>query len=604
MKIVYVDDVDDYVGVVQIACKSIERWLKRSVSFRWITIGKSRTGLLWLKAGKECAADEIDKELSGTRCVPSKADIDQTLVDPDTIYLLDLEFHNVYLKTYGFDLGLYLVSRGVPRDRIVLFTAWAGRVFEQFKDEVGKGDGAPPMSFFPYEKEALGGDPQTMGERLAWKLIELRPAVLVPAGKPRTKSSATQMPEGVIGVSNQLQHVVEQCRRAISIDKPVLITGETGTGKELVARLIHRLSSRARGPFVAVNCAALPDNLVESELFGYEKGAFTGAAQQKLGGIEIADGGVLFLDEIGDLSLVTQAKLLRVLQDHKLTRLGATKEREIDFLLLSATNKDLRALVRDGAFREDLFYRISVLEIPLPPLRDRREDILPLAKHFLAKGYPSASFSFTQEAERLLLDARWEGNARELENAILRAAVSTDDAIITPAAMQKAIRAANVGRKSAKGDKFSGDIWTQWLEVVQRLKGRMNIQRNVMSAFSAALRNLPDGDLDASNETVGLIWDVLVAAVRQMCEKPEDVRRTRLEGDYGLPIVKLASLLDSLNLKQQTKEVLVDAVNHPLPNWGDFKFSGEANPRDWDEKKKERVIRVADAMAKSNQWRR
>lgn len=597
MRLVYVDDVADYAAVVRCACASMEKWLKRPVTCHFVTLGKNTSGLLWLKDGRECTAADIHKELVGTRCVPSKADIEETLSHPDTIYLLDLEFHPVYLKAYGLDLGLYLVSRGVSRDRIVLFTAWAGRVFQRFKEEVSKGPAKPCVSFFPYEKEALAGDPESMGERLAWKLIELRPPVLLEPGKTSPKAAAAEGFPEVIGESNQLRKVIEQCRNVAVIDRPVLITGESGTGKEfLVARLIHRLSSRSTSPFVAVNCAALPEHLAESELFGYEKGAFTGAAQPTPGHIESAHGGVLFLDEIGDLSLANQAKLVRVLQDHRVTRLGSRRGRSIDFLLLSATNKDLKALCNANLFRPDLFYRISVAEIAIPPLRERPADILPLARHFLVKASPAQTRQFAPDTERLLLEAKWEGNARELDNAIVRAVLLTSQVTIPPSVMRDAIGAVRLDRTAA-ANRTPTEGWAPWLAAAGELKARMGINRNLMSAFSAALRNLPDGELRCTDESVRLIWDVLVAAVRQMCERRDDVRRSRMKGDYGLPIFKLATLLGSLDLGQSAQEALSDAVKYPLPNWSDFEYSGEANPREWESDKKKRVIRVIETMA-------
>jgi two-component system response regulator HydG len=206
----------------------------------------------------------------------------------------------------------------------------------------------------------------------------------------------------------------------------VLIQGESGTGKELVARTIHARSPRRQGPFVAVNCAALPEALLESELFGYEKGAFTGAVGRKPGRFELADGGTLFLDEVADLSLVTQPKILRVLQEGELERLGGTRTVHVDVRIVAATNQDLAQLVREKRFREDLFYRLHVITITVPPLRERREDIRLLAQHFLriyaAKNNRRLE-GFTEEALRHLEGYSWPGNVRELENVVERAVV-------------------------------------------------------------------------------------------------------------------------------------------------------------------------------------
>lgn len=219
-------------------------------------------------------------------------------------------------------------------------------------------------------------------------------------------------------------------------DSPVLIRGESGTGKELVARTLHRQSRRVDKPFVAINCGAIPEHLIQSELFGHEKGAFTGAHQRKVGRIEAADGGTLFLDEIGDLPPSIQVKLLRVLQEREVVRLGSRRPIPIDVRLVAATNVDLADAVVAGHFREDLFYRLHVATIQLPPLRERRGDILPLAEYFIVEhcrrlGYTSASLS--PEAERKLLGHSWAGNIRELENAIHHALLVCRNRLIQPA---------------------------------------------------------------------------------------------------------------------------------------------------------------------------
>src|SRR5581483_4534501 len=196
----------------------------------------------------------------------------------------------------------------------------------------------------------------------------------------------------------------------------VLILGETGTGKELVARAIHRHSNRARGPFVAVNCAAIPAELMESELFGHVRGAFTGAVQARAGHFRQADGGTLFLDEIGDMTAAMQAKMLRALQDGKITPVGGSAAHSVNVRIIAATNRDLTELVREEKFREDLFYRLNVLRIELPPLRERGPDILLLAEHFLRKAAPQAPKKLSASAVQAMLKYAWPGNVRELEN--------------------------------------------------------------------------------------------------------------------------------------------------------------------------------------------
>jgi sigma-54-specific transcriptional regulator len=231
--------------------------------------------------------------------------------------------------------------------------------------------------------------------------------------------------------SRELHQLIE---RIAPSEATVLITGETGTGKELIARHVHAHSSRRDASFVAVNCGAFLETLIESELFGYERGAFTGAHQAKAGWFETARGGTLFLDEIGDLPLPMQVKLLRVLQEREVVRLGARKAIPIDVRLIAATNVDLAEAVRAGRFREDLYYRLQVISLPLRPLRERPGDIMPLTRHFLqiyARRLHLAAVSITPDAERALLDYPWPGNIRELENVIHRALLVSHDGAVT-----------------------------------------------------------------------------------------------------------------------------------------------------------------------------
>ena len=238
----------------------------------------------------------------------------------------------------------------------------------------------------------------------------------------------------VVGVSPAWKATVEHATKVAPTETTVLVTGESGTGKEVIARLIHRGSARAKGPFVAMNCAAIPEQLLESELFGYEKGAFSGAVSGKPGLIERAAGGVLFLDEIGEMGLSVQVKLLRFLQEREFQRLGGVKTLKADVRIVAATNRDLRAASERGQFRDDLYYRISVFEIRTPPLRERTEDILPLAKMFLedlsrSLGQPAAGIS--KEATVRLLACRWPGNVRELRNVLERASILSGGGLIT-----------------------------------------------------------------------------------------------------------------------------------------------------------------------------
>ena len=234
--------------------------------------------------------------------------------------------------------------------------------------------------------------------------------------------------EDIIGKSPAIQKVLKEVQVVAPTHSTVLLYGETGTGKELIARAIHNVSSRRNRPFVAVNCAAIPSGLLESELFGHEKGAFTGAVMQKKGKFELADGGTLFLDEIGDIPIELQPKLLRVLQEQEFERLGSTRTTRVDVRIIAATHRDLSELIRKGEFREDLFYRLNVFPIEIPPLRKRRQDIPLLVNHFvskLARRMRKEITSISSEAMESLVANPWRGNIRELANFIERAVILT-----------------------------------------------------------------------------------------------------------------------------------------------------------------------------------
>ncbi|HUI46797.1 MAG TPA: sigma-54 dependent transcriptional regulator [Nitrospirota bacterium] len=229
--------------------------------------------------------------------------------------------------------------------------------------------------------------------------------------------------DSIIGNSDAIREVLDMAGRVAASDATVLITGERGTGKELLAKGIHFNSSRSKGPFVAVNCAAIPEALIESELFGHVKGAFTGAGRDKEGKFELADGGTILLDEIGDLRIDLQAKILRVLQERTVDRLGGTKPIPVDVRVIASTNKDIEQAIKEGKFREDLYDRLNVVALRIPPLRDRREDILPLVNYFLKKFNKDAVVSVAEEAQQALLSYGWSGNVRELESVMERASV-------------------------------------------------------------------------------------------------------------------------------------------------------------------------------------
>ncbi len=263
--------------------------------------------------------------------------------------------------------------------------------------------------------------------------------------------------ERIVGRSEPLEKVLAVVRKVAKSNATVLVRGETGTGKELIAGALHHNSLRAARNFVKVNCAALQENLLESELFGHEKGAFTGADRQRVGRFEQADGGSLFLDEIGDMSGSTQAKILRVLQEHEFERLGGTRTIKVDVRLVAATNRDLPAMVAAGHFREDLYYRLNVVTIEMPALRERKEDILPLAGWFVRRfsgELKKRLDGLDPEAQKMLTRYNWPGNIRELENAIERAALLTESTLIRSEDLRLGDHSNNASREPTSSVKI------------------------------------------------------------------------------------------------------------------------------------------------------
>ena len=333
--------------------------------------------------------------------------------------------------------------------------------------------------------EATEPDAPGVARRLgltAWLAKPVDPGLVVATVRRLLERRRLQARTGIVGESPAIQEVLVKIEQMAPVTSTVLLEGESGTGKELVAHAIHDLSPRRGKPFIAVNCAAIPDTLLESELFGHEKGAFTGAAERRLGRFELADGGTLFLDEIANVPLRQQAKLLRVLETGEMERVGSSKTRRVDARVLSATNADLHAEVEAGRFRADLLFRLNTVEIHLPPLRERREDIPPLAAHFLARyvqRYRKQVEGIDAGAIQAMLQYGWPGNVRELDHTIERAVLM---------ARGTQIEAVDLGLASprASGPGVSQGLEEMSLESVESILIRKALSRSNGNVSQAA----------------------------------------------------------------------------------------------------------------------
>jgi transcriptional regulator with PAS, ATPase and Fis domain len=282
----------------------------------------------------------------------------------------------------------------------------------------------------------------------------------------------------IIGESPALQSILGEVKKVANTKSSVLLLGETGTGKELFARVIHHNSSRRDMPFVPINCSAIPETLLETELFGHVRGAFTGAVATKKGILEEAEGGTVFLDEIGDMSLALQAKLLRVIEDQVIRPLGSTKGTKVDIRFITATNKDLTAEVREGSFREDLYYRINVISLKIPPLRQRKEDIDMLARHYLAKYAQEMGKQVTNvspEALDIMKNYQWAGNVRELQNVIERAILICDGGNIGTDHLPVSLKGEETFEQQVFDQKLSIEDYTK--AFIQKFQGLYNEQQ-------------------------------------------------------------------------------------------------------------------------------
>ena len=334
----------------------------------------------------------------------------------------------------------------------------------------------------------------------------------------------------MVGRSRAMQQVYRMITRVLRNDLTVLVLGESGTGKELVAEAIHQLGHRKSGPFVAVNAAAIPRDLIESELFGHEKGAFTGAIAQTIGKFEQANGGTLFLDEIGDMPMEAQTRLLRALQSGRIRRVGGRQEIGIDVRIVAATNRDLQPMIAAGTFREDLFYRLNVVPIELPPLRDRTEDIGPLARHFLAlaaeEGLPRRQIS--DAAIVLLHEPAWPGNVRELRNAVYRLALLARDDVIDAALVSEVVEPP--AARDSEGDRFGYEAaLDRWLAACNPASGTM--YHAALAAFEKPLfeyaMSRTEGNQVQAARLLGINRNTLRKRLAELDIHPEDFAARR-----------------------------------------------------------------------------
>jgi len=294
--------------------------------------------------------------------------------------------------------------------------------------------------------------------------------------------------EGITAKSPKMLKIIELVKTVAPTSATVLITGETGTGKEVVARAIHHQSQRRNKPFIATSCAALPESLLESELFGHEKGSFTGAVERKKGKFEAGDKGTLFLDEIGEINANTQIHLLRALEEKKITRVGSNEEIDVDVRVITATNRDLKTLVKQGQFREDLYYRLKVVTINLPPLKERKEDILPLAEHFLKKYVEENNKGdniFSPEVIKFMLHYSWPGNVRELENMIEHGVILSKNNVITMAELPQDI----IHPTPAEEKTIEAVTRNHILNVLEETKGNISKAAEILGVRRMTLYN-------------------------------------------------------------------------------------------------------------------
>jgi DNA-binding NtrC family response regulator len=378
--------------------------------------------------------------------------------------------------SYALDRNIYFVEQTCR--------AQGGRVCTAVGKDAASWEGDPGAPLAYFSADDIKGKIRGLTE-------QLRQATHALAVNTRRLSTLERLerPPLVEVRSPAFTRVLELATRIAPFDSSVLITGESGVGKEVVARLIHARSARSKGPFLAINCGALPETLLDSELFGHKAGAFTGAASDHEGLFESAGGGTLFLDEVGEISHPMQVKLLRVLQEREIRRVGESRNRPINVRVLAATNRDLAAAMAGGAFREDLYYRLRVVEVAIPPLRERRDDVLPLARFFVERFRTKLklpALRLSPESIAILTNYPWPGNVRELENAIEHAAVLSRDGRLTPELFPSGIVHPAAGTARSAGKRSLGDVAGEHIQDVLRQTGGNRRQAAAILGISTA----------------------------------------------------------------------------------------------------------------------
>ena len=407
--------------------------------------------------------------------------------------IIDLIFLDVLLPKLGGIEALEKIKSGWPAAEIVMISGHAN---------IDMAVRAVKLGAFDFLEKPLSLNKVLTVCRNAFTLKQLRDE------NKTLKKIKTFACEDIIGTSAAICNIREMVKQSACSDARILITGENGAGKEVIARAVHMCSSRADNPFIGVNCAAIPENLIESELFGHEKGAFTDAVSARKGRFELANGGTLFLDEIGDMSLSAQAKVLRVIQEQKIERVGGEKTIETDVRIIAATNQDLEKACRDGRFRQDLFFRLNVIPIHVPSLHERSEDIPLLLYHFLK--LHNKETSINPEAMEILTSHNWPGNVRELKNLAERIAVMHQGNTVTPGDIEKLLNKSNMKSKNTEQLIASDTLPAFFLEQTFN-EARDNLEKNYLEY--QLIKN--NGVISKTAEVIGMYPSNLHAKLKK-----------------------------------------------------------------------------------------